>query len=39
MYVHTTCILDAYGGQKIRVLDPLELELKTVVSHHESPEY
>jgi hypothetical protein len=30
MYVH--CIRDL-GGQK-RVLDPLELELQTAVSHH-----
>ena len=31
------CVANAYGGQK-RALDPLELELQTVVGHHVGAE-
>ena len=33
VYLYTTCVSGAPRGKK-RVLDPLGLELQTVVSHH-----
>lgn len=33
MYVWIMCVPDGHGGQK-RMPNPLELELKVVVTHH-----